>query len=77
MEEGRAASRKKAESTGTPTLDADAPRGLTRSEVSDARNRRKHGRDTNPQEWHRGLGTNQSYLLAIGMEGATERKTKL
>ena len=36
--------RKKARSTGTSMPGTDAPTGSTRSGVSDARNRRKHGR---------------------------------
>ena len=36
--------RRKAESTGTPTPGAEATIGPTQSGVSDARNRRKHGR---------------------------------
>ena len=43
-EEQEAGGQKKADSTGTLTPDADAPIGPTRSGVSDARNRRKHGR---------------------------------
>ena len=39
-----AGGRRKAGSTGTPASGADAPIGLTRSGVSDVRNRRKHGR---------------------------------
>ena len=36
--------RRKAGLTGTPTPGADAPTGPSRLGVSDARNRRKHGR---------------------------------
>ena len=43
-EEEEAGARKKAGSTGTPTPGADAPAYPTQSGVSDARNRRKHGR---------------------------------
>ena len=41
-QEEEAVSRGKAGSSGTLTPGADAPIGPTRSEVSDARNRRKH-----------------------------------
>ena len=36
--------KKKGGQTGTPTLGADAPTGLSQSGVLDARNRRKRGR---------------------------------
>ena len=42
-EEEEAGSRRKGGPTGTPTPGADAPTGPTRSEVLDAKNRRKHG----------------------------------
>ena len=41
-EEEEVGDRRKAESTGNPTPGADAPIGLTRSGVSNARNRRKN-----------------------------------
>ena len=42
-EEKEAGDRRKAGSTGTPTLGADALTCPTQSGVSDARNRRRHG----------------------------------
>ena len=42
--EGEAVNRRKGGQTGTPTPGADAPTGPTQSGVSDARNRKKHGR---------------------------------
>ena len=51
--------RKKGGPIGTPTPGTDTPTCSTRSGVSEARNRRKHGR------W--------KHSLTIGMEGATER----
>ena len=43
-EEEEAGGRRKGVQIGTPTSDANAPIGPTRSGVSDARNMRKHGR---------------------------------
>ena len=43
-EEEEAGGRRRIGSIGTPTPGADAPTGPTQSGVSDARNRRKHGR---------------------------------
>ena len=43
-EEEEAGGRRKEGPTGTPTPGADSPTGQTRSGVSDARNRIKHGR---------------------------------
>ena len=73
-EEEETGGRRKAGSIGTPTLGADAPTGPTQSGVSDARNRRKHGRwsgvhSTGEVE---GAYRDQPYPLTIGMEGATE-----
>ena len=42
-EEAEVGGRRKAGSTGTPTLGADVPTGPTQSGVSDEKNRRKHG----------------------------------
>ena len=64
--------------SGTPTPDADAPTGLSLSGVSDARNRRKHGRWCRVLIHRRGRGaSDQSYALTIGKQGATEGWTKL
>ena len=69
---------RKADLTGTPTPDADAPIGPTWSRVSDARNRRKHGRWCGKLIRRRGRGArDQSYPLTIGMEVPSERRTKL
>ena len=43
-EEEEAGGRRKAGSIGTPTPGADDPTGSIQSGVSDARNRKKHGR---------------------------------
>ena len=42
-EEEEAGGRRRTGSIGTPTPGADAPTGTTQSEMSNARNRRKHG----------------------------------
>ena len=55
-EEEEAGDRSKASSTGTPTAGAGTPTGPTQSGVSDARNRRKHGRSCGALIHRRGRG---------------------
>ena len=73
-EEEEAGNRSKGGPTGTPTPGAGTPTGPTRSDVSDARNRRRHGRWCGVPLHRRSRGArDQSHPLTIGMEGATER----
>ena len=72
-EEEQEGGRRKGGPTGIPITGADAPTGLIRSEVSNARNRRKydgcvgfHSTGGAEEAW------DQSYPLTIGVEGATE-----
>ena len=79
MEEEGAGGQRKGGTTGIPTPGADAPIGPTWSGVFDVRSREKiMGGDVGFQSTGGAEGTrDQSYALTIGMEGATERRTKL